>query len=64
MSLFASQNPHMAQRLKEIGNPYESAISEEQDRINRAFVTYVLGEDAELEGLAAVRIVTELWHSF
>lgn len=60
MSLFASLNPRMEQRLNEIGNPYEDAIFEEQDRINRAFVTCVLGEDAELEGLTAVRIVTEL----
>jgi len=60
MSLFASQNPHMAEKLNEIGDPYEDAITEEQDRINRDFVAYVLGEDVELEGLTAVRIVTEL----
>lgn len=60
MSLFASQNPHMAQRLNEIGDPYEEAISDEQDRLNRAFVMSVLGDDVDLEELVDVRIVTEL----
>jgi hypothetical protein len=36
------------------------AISEEQDRLNRAFVESVLGENADLKDLSAVRIVTEL----
>lgn len=60
MSLFASQNPRMAQRLDEIGDPFKDAIFEEQERLNRTFVQSVLGDDLDLKDLTAVRIVTEL----
>jgi hypothetical protein len=36
------------------------AISKEQERLNKAFVMSVLGEDVDLNDLTGVRIVTEL----
>ena len=60
MSLFAHKHPLAALQITEIKDPYVDAISEEQDRLNRAFVQAILGEDADLKDLSAVRIVTEL----
>jgi hypothetical protein len=60
MSLFAYKHPLAAAHITEIEDPYVDGISEEQERLNRAFVQSVLGEDAELKDLTAVRIVTEL----
>jgi hypothetical protein len=60
MSLFAYKHPLAAAQIREIEDPYVDGISEEQERLNRAFVQSVLGEDAELKDLTSVRIVTEL----
>lgn len=60
MSLFAHKYPIAAQKLSKIEDPYFEPISEEQERLNRAFVESVLGEEADLKDLTAVRIVTEL----
>ncbi len=60
MSLFAHKHPLAASQITEIEDPYIDGISEEQERLNRAFVLSVLGEDADLKDLTSVRIVTEL----
>jgi len=60
MSFFAHSSPEVARALEEIEDPYVDGISEEQERLNRAFVLSVLGEEVDLKDLTAVRIVTEL----
>jgi len=60
MSLFAHKHPDEAEQIAQIGNPYVDAISKEQERLNKAFVMSVLGEDVDLNDLTGVRIVTEL----
>jgi hypothetical protein len=60
MFLFAHKHPDEAEQIAEIKNPYVDAISKEQERLNKAFVMSVLGEDVDLNDLTGVRIVTEL----
>jgi len=59
-SLLFSARRKSLEEQNEGENPYVKAISEERDRLNKEFVTSILGEDVDLNDLTGVRIVTEL----